>query len=448
MAAPPCADGKAQRVLSRRSMPIYGRVQRAYSAPLLRVWWRTRPDGAACLDRHRIGRSGASRACRPASCRSRIRAISSSSCNCRTAQRWSARKRRFEQISTIARADPGVEHVVAIAGVSATQRQRARWPMPASPTSCQGVGTRRADLTHAVRPFDVRRWRRCRRAGYRAAAAADPGNRQCRRFQHAGGTARRQHRLRQAAKRRRDAIVANAQAQSGLAACRRRSAPAGAADTHRVDRVKARNAARFGRSVFSTLATYLGSTYVVQFNRFGRVFQVYAQADAQFRQRPARYRQSLGTQPAGQHNSAGTLVEIVPIVGPPLISLYNLYPVVERSSVLPAPARSGDALRPDGPGRRADLAARQRRRMDRDVVSGKDRRPGDVSRLPPWPCCWFISSSPRNTELVHAAVGDPLGAACACRSGPCSQRAAHPTTTCTPRSELSCSWRSRPRTPF
>ena len=38
--------------------------------------------------------------------------------------------------------------------------------------------------------------------------------------------------------------------------------------------------------VFSTLAAYLGSSYVDQFNKFGRVFQVYVQADSQFRLRP------------------------------------------------------------------------------------------------------------------------------------------------------------------
>src|SRR6202790_1341275 len=53
-----------------------------------------------------------------------------------------------------------------------------------------------------------------------------------------------------------------------------------------VDRVKAQTLYVSVDQVFATLATYLGSTYVVQFNKFGRVFQVYAQADATFRLRP------------------------------------------------------------------------------------------------------------------------------------------------------------------
>ncbi len=57
-----------------------------------------------------------------------------------------------------------------------------------------------------------------------------------------------------------------------------------------VDRAKAQTVHVSVDQVFSTLATYFGSTYVQQFNKFGRVFQVYAQADAAFRLRAARHR--------------------------------------------------------------------------------------------------------------------------------------------------------------
>ena len=50
--------------------------------------------------------------------------------------------------------------------------------------------------------------------------------------------------------------------------------------------------------MFSTLAGYLGSTYVNQFNKFGRIFQVYVQADAQFRLRLEDIEQPHGAQPA------------------------------------------------------------------------------------------------------------------------------------------------------
>ena len=53
-----------------------------------------------------------------------------------------------------------------------------------------------------------------------------------------------------------------------------------------VDRVKAQTLHVNVDQVFSTIQTFMGSTYVVQFNKFGRTFQAYVQADAQFRLRP------------------------------------------------------------------------------------------------------------------------------------------------------------------
>ena len=81
-------------------------------------------------------------------------------------------------------------------------------------------------------------------------------------------------------------MVANAQSQSALqrvSTSFRATAPQLRVE---VDRVKAQTLHVSVDQVFATLATYLGSTYVVQFNKFGRVFQVYAQADAAFRLRP------------------------------------------------------------------------------------------------------------------------------------------------------------------
>ena len=71
-----------------------------------------------------------------------------------------------------------------------------------------------------------------------------------------------------------------------------------------VDRVKAQTLHVTLDQVFATLSTYLGSTYVTQFNKFGRVFQVYVQADAPFRLRPRDIENLVGAQPAGRHDPA------------------------------------------------------------------------------------------------------------------------------------------------
>ena len=139
-------------------------------------------------------------------------------------------------------------------------------------------------------------------------------------------------------------IVANAQSQSALqrvSTSFRAAAPQLRVD---VDRVKAQTLHVSVDQVFATLATYFGSSYIAQFNKFGRVFQVYAQADAQFRLRPRDIENLSVRNQAGDMIPLGTLAKVVPIVGAPLISLYNLYP---SSSVIGLPATgfsSGEAL--------------------------------------------------------------------------------------------------------
>ena len=63
-----------------------------------------------------------------------------------------------------------------------------------------------------------------------------------------------------------------------------------------VDREKVQTLQLTTDQVFSTLAGYLGSSYVNQFNKFGRVFQVYVQGDAQFRLTPEAIGKSDGAQ--------------------------------------------------------------------------------------------------------------------------------------------------------
>jgi HAE1 family hydrophobic/amphiphilic exporter-1 len=139
-------------------------------------------------------------------------------------------------------------------------------------------------------------------------------------------------------------IVENAQSQSALqrvSSTFRAAAPQIRVD---VDRVKAQTLHVSVDQVFATLATYFGSSYIAQFNKFGRVFQVYAQADARFRLRPRDIEELTVRNQAGDMIPLGTLVKTELIVGAPLISLYNLYP---SASVIGLPATgfsSGEAL--------------------------------------------------------------------------------------------------------
>lgn len=122
------------------------------------------------------------------------------------------------------------------------------------------------------------------------------------------------------------AVIANAQTQSAL---QRVSSPFRSMVPQfdvEVDRIKTQTLHVTTDQVFSTLAAYLGSSYVNQFNKFGRTFQVYAQADAQFRLTTKDIENLTIRNQQGAMIPLGTIATVTPAVGPSLISLYNLYP--------------------------------------------------------------------------------------------------------------------------
>jgi hydrophobic/amphiphilic exporter-1 (mainly G- bacteria), HAE1 family len=97
--------------------------------------------------------------------------------------------------------------------------------------------------------------------------------------------------------------------------------------------------------VFSTLASYMGSSYVSQFNKFGRVFQIYVQGDARFRMNPNDILSLKVRNQNGDMIPIGTVLTIEPSLGPSLISLYNLYP---SATIVGVPAKgfsSGDTIK-------------------------------------------------------------------------------------------------------
>lgn len=132
------------------------------------------------------------------------------------------------------------------------------------------------------------------------------------------------------------AIVANAQTQSAL---QRVSSPFRALVPQfdvDVDRIKTQTLHVTTDQVFQTLSSYLGASYVNQFTKFGRTFQVFAQADSQFRLRPRDIEKLMVRNSQGDMIPLGTLATITPSVGPSLISLYNLYP---SSTIIGLPAQ-------------------------------------------------------------------------------------------------------------
>lgn len=93
-----------------------------------------------------------------------------------------------------------------------------------------------------------------------------------------------------------------------------------------INRVKAQSLGVSVGDASSALQTYMGSSYVNLFSKFGQVFQVYVQADAAARMSIEDVRNLYVKNESGSMVPLGTLTDIYPTVGPSIISLYNLYP--------------------------------------------------------------------------------------------------------------------------
>ena len=93
-----------------------------------------------------------------------------------------------------------------------------------------------------------------------------------------------------------------------------------------VDRVKAQTLDVSLETVFNTLQTYLGSTYINDFNLFGRTFKVIAQAEPEFRATAEDIGRLEVRNRSGQMLPIRTLATVRDTAGPQTVTHYNLYP--------------------------------------------------------------------------------------------------------------------------
>jgi len=111
-----------------------------------------------------------------------------------------------------------------------------------------------------------------------------------------------------------------------------------------VDRVKAKSMNVALSDVNDTLQIYLGSLYVNDFNRFGRTYQVTAQADANFRLQPGDIARLKTRNAAGEMLPLGTLVDVRETTGPDKVIRYNMYPAADINGVALPGVSSGQAI--------------------------------------------------------------------------------------------------------
>ncbi|WP_250657782.1 efflux RND transporter permease subunit [Alkalimarinus coralli] len=92
-----------------------------------------------------------------------------------------------------------------------------------------------------------------------------------------------------------------------------------------VDRVKARNLGIPLNDVFLTMQTLLGSLYINDFNKFGKVYRVMMMADAEYRSDVRDIDRFYVRSQNNEMVPLGTLIETKPILGPEVVTRYNLF---------------------------------------------------------------------------------------------------------------------------
>ncbi|MBK8094279.1 MAG: multidrug efflux RND transporter permease subunit [Verrucomicrobiaceae bacterium] len=98
-----------------------------------------------------------------------------------------------------------------------------------------------------------------------------------------------------------------------------------------LDREKCRLLGVNVNDVFSTLQAYLGGAYINDFNRFGRVYRVYLQAEPKFTGKPEDIAKFYVRNKDGKMVPLDTLVKVSQTGGPAFTTRYNLYRSVEIS---------------------------------------------------------------------------------------------------------------------
>jgi HAE1 family hydrophobic/amphiphilic exporter-1 len=106
-----------------------------------------------------------------------------------------------------------------------------------------------------------------------------------------------------------------------------------------IDRSKVLKVGASIADVNTTLGALLGSAYINDFNRFGRVYKVYVQAEPEFRRDTKQLGLFFVRSAGGDMVPLDTLVSTEPTSGPEFTTRFNLYRAAELTGV-PAPGYS------------------------------------------------------------------------------------------------------------
>ena len=112
-----------------------------------------------------------------------------------------------------------------------------------------------------------------------------------------------------------------------------------------LDREKARKLGVPVNEVFQAMSSVLGGTYVNDFNRFGRLYRVYVQADSDYRRKPENIGEIyVRSNTTGEMIPLSTMMTVTTEPGTEITTRFNLFRSVEISGVPGRGYTSGQAL--------------------------------------------------------------------------------------------------------
>jgi HAE1 family hydrophobic/amphiphilic exporter-1 len=111
-----------------------------------------------------------------------------------------------------------------------------------------------------------------------------------------------------------------------------------------VDVPKAQKAGLTPRSILNTMQTYVGSRYVTDFNRFGKQYRVYVQAEAEDRASEESLQRMFVKNERGEMAPINSFVSLNRVYGAQNISRFNLFKSVEITGAPMPGYSSGDAI--------------------------------------------------------------------------------------------------------
>lgn len=96
--------------------------------------------------------------------------------------------------------------------------------------------------------------------------------------------------------------------------------------------------------IYNALSGYFGKSYVNDFNKYGRVYRVYLQADSDYREKPSDIDKIYVKSNSGTMVPLSAVVNVSNIVGPYSLTRFNMYPAITINGQARSGVSSGQAM--------------------------------------------------------------------------------------------------------